>query len=893
MRLHFHINYKTQYGEELYLALLHIGSDSFDIINEYPMCYGYDGDWNLSIHNLPNSPAVHYIYLVKIEDREVRRTQHRYVINTVDNYEEYDIYDRWQDIPTNAPLYTSAFTESFLSRVDSPRIRLESAGEIILKVDAPTISPNHNLILIGEGDYFGNWQTKQDLCFDDSNYPSFTLRLDFRKCKQGAEYKLAFIDSERNEIFHWEEGDNRVFFFRAPLDNAISVINLEEYRDTKPSYKYSGTAIPLFSLRSKSSFGIGDFGDLYKFVDWSAQTGQRVIQLLPINDTTMTHTWVDSYPYNANSIYALHPAYIDLTQLPQLNDRYLSVELFNRGSELNQLSQVDYEGATELKWDYLRKLFNQEGKSILESDNFKEFFDTNREWLVPYAVFSSLRERYKTPDFRQWEEDSVYQQSRIDLLSSPSHENFQEVALHFYIQYNLHLQLLRVRHYAHTKGVILKGDIPIGISPNSVEAWCEPHLFNMNTQAGAPPDAFSVDGQNWGFPTYNWDEMSKDNLLWWRRRFQKMSDYFDAYRIDHLLGFFRIWEIPKHSVQGLLGYFNPALPFTRKELEDSNFWFDENRYLRPYIDEWYIDNLFGQFSDEVKSLYLSRTYDNHFTLKESNDTQRKIQAIFEQKGASSKYDAIRSGLMSLCNDVLFVRDPKDVDKYHPRISAHSTRAYQLLDSWQKEVFNNLYTHFFYERHNEFWKDQAMKKLPILISATNMLVCVEDLGMIPDSVPRVISDLQVLSLEIQSMPKDSTMDFGLTNHYPYLSVCTTSTHDMSTIREWWEEDYSKTERYFRDILWRNNKAPVYCEPWIAKQIVKNHLASPSMLVILPLQDWLAIDGKIRRDDPKEERINVPSNPKHYWRYRMHITIEELISDNSFNNTIKQLIIQSGR
>lgn len=893
MRLHFNINYYTQYGEELFLALLHIGRDSIETKTEVPMRYGYDGEWKLSILDYPSSSTIHYQYLVKVGDRVVRRSLHKYVINTVDNYKEYDIYDRWQDMPANAPLYTSAFTQSFLSRTSSSNKESATTGEILLRVDAPTISPDKCLALLGEGDYFGNWKINPDLIFDDSNYPSFSLGLDYRKCKQGANYKLAYIDRITSNITDWEEGDNRTFNFRAPIESAITILNIEEYRDNNPKFKYCGTAIPLFSLRSKSSFGIGDFGDLYKFVDWSAQTGQRVIQLLPINDTTMTHTWVDSYPYNANSIYALHPAYIDITQLPPLVDSEISIELFNRAYELNLMDEVDYEGSTELKWDYLRLIFKQEGKSILESFEFKKFYQSNKEWLVPYSIFSSLREKYKTPDFRLWGEDSVYNSSRIEILSSPQHENYDEVALQLYIQYNLHIQLLRVRHYAHSKGVVLKGDIPIGISPNSVEAWCEPHLFNMQTQAGAPPDAFSVDGQNWGFPTYNWDEMAKDGYQWWCKRFKKMSDYFDAYRIDHLLGFFRIWEIPKHSVQGLLGYFNPAIPFTRQELQDNNFYLDDSRHLRPYIAQWYIDNLFGQYSDEVKKRYLDHTQDNHYTLKETNNTQRKIVAIFEEEEANSKSDIIRSGLMTLCNDQLFIRDPKDGERFHPRISAHSTHAYQQLDQWQKDQFNRLYTHFFYERHNEFWKDQAMMKLPTLIASTNMLVCVEDLGMIPDSVPQVIRDLQVLSLEIQSMPKDPTMDFAYTNQYPYLSVCTTSTHDMSTIREWWEEDYTRAQNYFRDILWRNDTAPKGCEPWIANQIVKNHLESPSMLVILPLQDWFATDGSIRRADPKSERINVPANPKHYWRYRMHITIEELIASSNFNKSVKQLITQSGR
>ena len=175
----------------------------------------------------------------------------------------------------------------------------------------------------------------------------------------------------------------------------------------------------------------------------------------------------------------------------------------------------------------------------------------------------------------------------------------------------------------------------------------------------------------------------------------------------------------------------------------------------------------------------------------------------------------------------------------------------------------------------------------------MLVCGEDLGMIPHCVPEVMERLQILSLEIQRMPKESWREFGDTWAYPYRSVCTTSTHDMSGIRAWWEEDRARTQRFFNEILGEQGEAPYFCEPWICEKIVELNLFSPSMLAILPLQDWLSIDGRLRLENPQEERINIPAHSRHYWRYRMHLSIEQLLEEGVFNTRLRELIERSGR
>jgi 4-alpha-glucanotransferase len=566
--------------------------------------------------------------------------------------------------------------------------------------------------------------------------------------------------------------------------------------------------IPVFSLRSEGSFGIGDFGDLKLMIDWAAKTGQRIIQVLPINDTTMTHTWQDSYPYNAISIYALHPQYTDIRQLPELKDEQRRVHFEQLRQELNSLPEIDYELVNKAKLDYLHELFVQERENISNSVGYARFFDENKEWLVPYAQFCVNRDTYGTADFRQWPEEVEQQPSTAD-----SQQQFW-----YFVQYHLDCQMRAAHDYARLQHIILKGDIPIGISRDGVEAWVEPKYFNMNGQAGAPPDEFAADGQNWGFPTYNWDEMLLDGCQWWVRRFRKMQQYFDAYRIDHVLGFFRIWEIPMPEKSGLMGQFAPALGLSRQEIED-----------------------YGIYG----------------------------------------------------HDDLFLIDHKRSDRWHPRIAVQSTESYHRLNDWEKQQFDRLYNDYFYRRNNQFWYEEAMKKLPRLTQATRMLACAEDLGMVPDCVGWVMKDLRILTLEIQSMPKDNTVRFGQLYRNPYPSVCTISTHDMPTLRQWWDENHERAQSFYNEVLSHDDLAPHPMPGWLARQIVCQHLASPSMLCLLSLQDWLATDESLRHSDPNSERINIPANPRHYWRWRMHLNIEQLLQADNFNEEISTLIVQSGR
>ena len=889
MKISFHINYLASWRQTVCIVGTIPQMGNWDETKALEMKCISSSTWVLEIELNSDITSLKYYYLIKENENVIRREWHFPHTIRLEANKSFNIQDIWKEQTSQKFLYTSGFSNSFFHHDCNTQAFRYYDKTILIQAICPYVRKNQELILCGSSDSLGQWDTTKALRLSPICNYTWQVAIDASFMQSLEQFKLAIYDREQDKIVHWEEGVNR---YLIPIEGGEDVkVELLSYRYTWMDWKAAGVAIPVFSLRSEDSYGVGEFSDLKKLIDWAYTTKQSIIQILPINDTTISYSWTDSYPYNAISIYALHPIYLGLKEYPLQNEEQLE-KYRTEVNLLNALPEMNYERVIKLKVSYIKDLFDECGNKTLKSKEFSTFFDKNESWLFPYACFTYLRDLNNTANYAQWSDQQKYDKKKLVALIKADKVMKAAVELAYFTQYLLHKQLVEVKEYAHQKGVILKGDIPIGISRNSVEAWVDPHLFNLDTQTGAPPDDFSINGQNWEFPTYNWEEMAKDGYHWWIKRFQKMADYFDAYRIDHILGFFRIWEIPISSVQGLLGHFSPAIPLSLEEIETAGLAFDEERMLKPYIRRKYLDKIFGEYTEEIIKSYL-QTNDNYkYALKKRYDTQAKIKQAFAGKD-DIKSITIRDGLYSLCNEVLFVRDKQEPDKIHPRITAQYNNSFNDLNNNDKEAFNHLYDNFFYYRHTDYWRNEAMKKLPALISSTQMLVCGEDLGMIPQSVPAVMNNLQILSLEIQRMPKTFGVLFEDMKHIPYMSVCTTSTHDMATIREWWFENSMHTQVYYNDILHRQGIAPQDCTPDICEQIVADHLNSPAMLAILPLQDWLSMDGTIRRENPQEERINIPAIPNHYWKYRMHITLEELISSDLINNRIRLLVESSGR
>ena len=891
MKLTFRIEYRTAWGEMLGATLC--GNDNQPIMLSTGDGIRWEGSAEMT--DAPAGIPISYRYGVYRDGQCIRRESgtmpHIFCPGKKRNC-HYILDDFWKDLPQESYLYSSAFSGDYQS-ANSIKTMAPADCSITFRALCPCLHHKHQQLgICGRGAALGNWDCKQTVLMEEIQANEWTVTLNAASLEFPLEYKFVACNADTKEVEEWEAHNNRLLCIDGMKKGEIYLTPESEVRFTSSARKVAGTAIPVFSLRSEGSFGVGDFGDLKKLIDWAVSTHQQAIQILPINDTTITNTWMDSYPYNSISIYAFHPMYIDLRQLGKLKDKEALAFYEEKRKELNALPQIDYEAVNNTKRAYLKSMYQQTGKKVLVSAEFKKFFKENEHWLLPYAAFSYLRDQYGTPNFSQWPEHNEYHADEIAAMCIPESDCYEEIAFYYYIQYNLHIQLLDAGNYAREKGIIFKGDIPIGISRNSVEAWIEPYYFNMNGQAGAPPDAFSTNGQNWGFPTYNWDVMEKDDYQWWQKRFRKMAEYFTAYRIDHILGFFRIWEIPSHSVHGLLGQFVPALPMSVDEIQSYGLTFQKDFMTKPFINENILNRIFGEKADRVKETFVQHCHDDIYEMRSEFDTQRKVEAYFaERKDEESRN--ICEGLYTLISNVLFVPDRKHPSMYHPRIAVQNDFIFEVLSPEEKEVFNRLYNHYYYQRHNQFWYQEAMKKLLILTQSTSMLVCGEDLGMVPDCVPWVMEQLQILSLEIQRMPKNPQHEFGHVWEYPYRSVCTISTHDMATLRGWWEEDYEQTCRYYNQVLGHWGEVPTAAPGWVCEEIVRNHLECPSLLCILSFQDWLSMDEEIRYPNVDAERINVPANPRHYWRYRMHLTLEELMKSNKFNEKMKEMIDAAGR
>ena len=898
LKLSFHLKYKTHFGQVIYLYGNHPALGDNQIDQAVPMVYLNDDYWVLHIEiDDYATDKIEYHYFILNEDGtkvfDAGNSQ-SISLSQIKN-KEIVLIDSWNftGYKENA-FYTAPFENVLLSKSikETAATAFEKSTTHVFRVKAPLLDADQTICIIGESAVIGAWDSKKAKALNKiKGEQFFEIAIDVQKSNFPFVYKYGIYNTKTKTFVAFEEGNNRVVYEPVGKDKLVIVNDGFVHLNIK-QWKGTGVAIPVFSLRSKQSAGVGEFADIKKLVDWANQVGIKLIQILPINDTTATHSWMDSYPYAAISAFALHPIFIRVDDLFSKEQQNLLKPFLSKIEALNNLPEVDYEGVMKLKWEVLRLAFKENANTILSSKAFKDYFEQNKNWLVSYSVFSYLRDLHGTVDFNQWPTHSVYDEKSIQALIKPGSKTYEAISFFYFVQYQLHVQLLDATNYAHQQGVVVKGDIPIGVYRYGADAWQNRHLFHMDMQAGAPPDDFAIAGQNWGFPTYNWKEMASDGYAWWKSRFDQMKYYFDAFRIDHILGFFRIWSIPMHAVEGILGHFVPAIPVSINELNAKNIHIDHYRLTHPFINETILFQQFGYDNELIKKDYLKSIGDGYYELLPAYKTQRQIETYFSIMPQDEWHAKIKQGLFNLISNVILIDDEKP-HHFHFRFNMEQTSSFQHLDHASQYALKELYVDYFFKRQDSAWEKEAMEKLPMLKLSTDMLICGEDLGLVPSCVPNVMYQLGILSLEVQRMPKANEKTFFHPNDAPYLSVVTPSSHDTSTVRGWWEEDRAKTQQFYNNELGQWGEAPLYCEAWILKLILMQHLYSPAMWAIFQLQCYLGVDESIRRNEPDEERINVPANSKHYWRYRIHINLEDLILSKSFNQSWKEAIQSSGR
>jgi 4-alpha-glucanotransferase len=899
MRLQFYLRFHTQVGQSLWISgnAEELGND--DPQQALALEYLNEEFWQatIEIRKKDVEKSIRYKYFLKNEDGELigEWGNDRLVDVFRKELQEIQMVDTWNHAGEYENVFFSLPFKNVLLEQPASKSKVKTDKNFthLFKVKAPLLNKNEIVCLLGSGETMGDWTTEKPLLLSKEE-DWWVARLDLKENGFPIAYKYGVYDTGEKKFIRYEDGNNR-FLFSDGGKKKITIIHDGFVHIPNNTWKGSGVAIPVFSLRSRNSFGVGEFTDIKLLVDWAKQTGLKLVQLLPVNDTTATNTWLDSYPYAAISAFALHPLYINLSQVAGKEQAAKISSIKRKQKQLNDLPAVDYEAVMKYKLSVLKELYEVAGEECLAGDDYKNFFTRNGHWLLPYAAFSYFRDKYGSSHFEEWKTNGTYKKEEVEKIFNSHSAAAKAMKMYCFIQYHLHLQLKEAADYAHKKGIILKGDIPIGIYRHGCDAWTDPEQYNMNWQAGAPPDDFAAVGQNWGFPTYNWKRMQEDGFAWWKQRFEQMSDYFDAFRIDHILGFFRIWSIPADAVQGIMGRFVPCLPVHINEFGENGIWFDYQRFCKPFINDDIINETFGHgLGGVVRSEFLVPNEVGGYDLQDGYQTQKQVEQHFASHEQSEETERLKNGLYDLISNVLFFEEEGSQGQhFHFRIAMEKTSTFRYLIPHVQERLKNIYINYFFRRQDEFWKKEAMHKLPQLKAATNMMVCGEDLGMVPECVPDVMKQLGILSLEIQRMPKDPKKEFFHPNDAPYLSVITPSTHDMSTVRGWWEENRERTQQFYNNILGQWGEAPYYCESWVNRAIVLQHLYSPAMWSIFQLQDILGMSETLRRENPHDERINNPANPKHYWQYRMHLSLEELIKQKEFNEELKGYVENSGR
>ncbi len=841
MKITFAINYRADEGQALKLVgRATVGqsrSEDYTCLLSLNATDFWIGE--LDVQDETNLFEYHYCLVAQDDNdvilrQEVQNFTHRLYPNPTTKalYSQ----DSWLDKPKYSYLYSSAFTDVLYptkAKAQKPKPQQKRNSDqqsLHLDVFAPFFHKDYQLYLLGESPLMGAWQKENALPFDYMGGGRWSLSIEISRsilqAKPYQNFKLVLMDKAREDIV-WEEGENRTLNFagKEAYDSlAFSALFFRLPQDLAEHNRLAGVVLPLFALRTMRDSGVGDFGSLKLALAWAKEAKMSVFQLLPINDTIFYRDWRDSYPYNAISVKALHPIYADLKALAPIKDKTLKKTFNERAKELRALESLDYPKVMAYQEAYLRQHFVEQREAIASNNAFKVFSLEQEAWLRPYTYFSVLRDREefqgKMP--KDWGRYAHYQEELFD-------EAFQEqyaedLQFYAYVQFVLDQQLREARDFADECGIILKGDIPIGVAPHSVDAWAEPHLFNMTMSAGAPPDDFAEEGQNWGFPTYNWERMQEDNFAWWRSRLTCMQTYFSAYRIDHILGFFRIWGVPRSEASALMGQFMPSLPFPQ------DFW-----------EEAFPNKAFEVLTQEA-----------------------------------------------------LVPDVQQAGYYHPRIAFDKSEVYQTWTEEEQRRWQEIKQDYFYERHNHLWQETAYKRLSALIESSRMLACAEDLGMIPQTVPEVLKNLEVLSLDLERMPKTlSSSPWAKLKELPYLSLCTTSTHDMPSLRYWWQLlSQEDKQSYVQNVL-NEDVAIIKNEALLFEQIIRCHLQAPSMAVVLPLMDWLSMT-KLNKQKAEEEQINHPDNPNQQWSYRMPFALDtKAKAFLGWQKQIAMMIEQAGR
>jgi len=642
----------------------------------------------------------------------------------------------------------------------------------------------------------------------------------------------------------------------------------------------TGVLVPVAALRSEQSCGVGEFADLAELAEWCRENGLDLIQILPVNDTGY-----QSSPYSALSAFALHPIYIRIAHVPEYGalSTALRAEVDAAIAELRSdqepRERFQYQVVISAKQGILRQIYHARRDAIQDDPALWEWAEKN-PWVRGYAAYRTLKDRHEQRAWMDWTELRDPNADDINALwSRPSLQD--ELTFYVWLQYRLEEQLRSAVAAVDRAGVQLKGDLPILMDEDSADIWRHRNIFIPELRAGAPPDMFSRTGQNWGFPVYDWDVLAKEDYNWWKRRLMQADKFYHAFRIDHVLGFFRIWSIPAEDLAGTMGYFYPSFTLTREALHDAGF--DDGRIAwlaQPHIRGDTLREQFGHEADRVVGLALDQLGDEDLyrfggriagersllTLDLSEDIIERLRALYWDRALIET----------------------DNGRFAPAWEFRACTRYLDLPDEEKEAFEGLVRHV-NRVSEEMWEEQGRRLLSFMSNTVPMLPCAEDLGVIPESVPRTLSDLNILGLRVPRWAREwdePGQPYIPVERYPFLTVSAPSVHDTSTLREWWESEGEATG--FWQALGFSGEAPASFGPETARHVYGKLANANAAILVFQLQDYLVFDTALTPDDPADERINIPGTSNDFnWTYRMPVPIDALRRNSAVSRGVGEV------
>lgn len=697
----------------------------------------------------------------------------------------------------------------------------------------------------------------------------------------------------------------------------------------------TGVVVPLSALYTKDSPAVGDFVSLKAFADFCAQCGLGVIQLLPVNDTG-----TQSSPYSALSAFALHPMYIHIESLPEFEDAMKNCRPFSAAykafvKECKYGARFDYAKVSEgkikllhLLYSYMEKVISSKKKSAqTPSDSSKSFADhydyeiktfvADNPWVVAYAVFKDLKDSFSQASWKEWTEDKrTMNRRQIELRWSNralrSSHNF-----YVWCQMRAASQFKDASNYIRAQGIILKGDLPILMNEDSVDCWAWPEFFNQELRAGSPPDADNPLGQRWGFPTYNWDKIISDDFSWWKDRVRFASNYYSAFRLDHVLGFFRIWEYSEKETTAFLGHTNPYAYTERRVLQKMGF--DDGRLhwlSQPHIPTEAVGSILGNWDEarSVMSKICVRIGDEELWNFKDEITCDSLIYATAFVDDEEKNRAIQNVLAEKWRDRTLIEIEKD--RFVPVWSYSATTAWKSLSMEEKKSLEQEFAAL-QEQENELWKSHAFEILRPIVKKTEMQACAEDLGANLPALNEVLPALDIASLRVVRWTRrwdQMNQPYEAFDTYPHLSVTSTSVHDSSTIREWWQNEKQSVWAFLETVKSAEQKNELFApdldtlmekkpdeslkkypvnvdtcfDPKVAAFVLEKCAGTRSRWFINPLQDYLYLDASCYREKAGDERINVPGTVnENNWTYRMPVSVEDLASKSALIQEIRKI------